>query len=160
MKSERIWPVGIVVAMAIFVAWMLGVVTVALQHRPQLISDKYYAEGFNLREFKARRAASEATGWKVEVRPFPAEQAEMPLVELAVTEASGAACDSLTGTVAFYRPSNSELDMVSAPIFSIGAGKYLVRIPRPLERGSWQAVLHIERGKQVMDTRVSFFVEQ
>jgi nitrogen fixation protein FixH len=160
MKSEKIWPVGIVVVMTIFVAWMLGVVTVSLQHRPQLISENYYAEGSNLRELKERRAASEATGWKVEVRPLPVEPAEMSLVELTVTEATGASCDSLIGTVAFYRPSDSELDMTSAPIFPIGAGKYLVKIPRQLERGSWQAITQLTRGKQVMDTRVSFFVER
>jgi nitrogen fixation protein FixH len=133
---------------------------VALQHRPQLISDNYYAEGSNLRQIKERQAANDATGWKVQVRPLPVEQAEMPLVELTVTEAAGAACDSLTGTVAFYRPSDSELDMANAPIFPIGAGKYLLKIPRPLERGSWQAVMQLARGKQAMDARVSFFVEQ
>jgi len=160
MKTERIWPVGIVVAMAIFVAWMLGVVTVALQHRPQLISDNYYLEGSNLRQLKELKAAGEATGWKVEVRPLSVEQAETPLVELTVTETTGSTCDSLTGMVAFYRPSDSELDVAHAPIFPIGAGKYLVKIPRPLERGSWQAVMQLARGKQAMDARVIFFVER
>src|SRR5512143_849885 len=100
MKSEKIWPIGIVIIMAVFMAWMLGVVTVSLHQRPQLVSNRYYAEGFNLRELKDRQAASYATGWKVHVRPLPPEPAEFPLVELTVTEATGAACDSLTGTVA------------------------------------------------------------
>lgn len=160
MKSERTWPMGIVVIMAIFVAWMLGVVTVSLRHRPQLVSDKYYAEGVNLREIKERRAASEATGWSVQVRALPVEQTEMPLAELTVTDQTSAACDSLVGTVAFYRPSARELDIAETSIFPIGAGRYVVKLPRPLEHGSWQAVTHLERGKQVMDTRVSFFVER
>ena len=170
MKSDKVWPVGIVVVMAAFVAWMLGVVTISIMHRPQLTSDNYYAEGFNLRDVQQRKAAANDLGWQVHVRPLPIEQAAMPLVEIAVTEKTGAACDSLTGSVAFYRPSNNALDIESAAFFPIGSGKYLVKTPRSLERGSWQAVLNLSSpppagglgevglGKPV-ELRVNFFVE-
>lgn len=159
IPSERVWPAIVIGSIIVFVALMLGIVTVAVQHRPQLVSERYYAEGSNLREWKLQRAASEATGWNVSVTPLATDMAVSPLVELTVTDASGAACDSLAGLVAFYRPSDQALDIASASLQFIGAGRYLVKLPRPLERGSWQAVTHLERGRQRMDKRISFFVE-
>lgn len=159
IPGERIWPAIVIGSMIVFVALMLGIVTVAVQHRPQLVSDRYYAEGSNLREWKLQRAASEATGWNVSVMPLPADMAASPIVELTVTDASGTACDSLIGEVAFYRPSDQALDIASSSLQFIGAGRYLAKLPRPLERGAWQAVTHLERGSQRMNKRISFFVE-
>ncbi len=159
IPSDRVWPAIVIGSMIVFVALMLGIVTVAVQHRPQLVSERYYAEGSNLREWKLQRAASEATGWNVSVTPLAADMAVSPLVELTITDASGATCDSLAGQVAFYRPSDQALDIASTSLQFIGAGRYLVKLPRPLERGSWQAVTHLERGRQRMDKRISFFVE-
>jgi FixH len=150
IKSDKLWPYGVVVAMIAFVA---------IQHRPQLVSDHYYAEGFNLREIQKRQAVSTALGWQIEVQSLPKEQAAIPLVQLTVRDAMGAVCDSLTGQVALYRPSDQALDIESRSLFPIGAGKYLAKVPRPLERGLWQAVTHLERGVQTFDTRISFFVE-
>ncbi len=158
IPSDRVWPVIVIGSMIVFVAWMLGIVTVAVQHHPQLVSEHYYAEGSNLRELKQQQAASDATGWNVSVTPLAADVAASPLVELTVTDASGAACDSLSGHVAFYRPSDQALDIAAASLLSIGAGRYVVKLPRPLERGSWQAVTHLERGRQQMDKRIHFFV--
>ena len=159
ITTDRMWPFGIVAAMIIFVALMLAVVTIAVQHRPQLVSDDYYAEGFNLREWKEHKAASEAMGWKIQVQPLALDLSASPLVELTITDRTGAALDSLSGHVAFYRPSDKALDLENATLQAIGSGRYLARLPRPLEAGSWQAVTHLERGAQEMDTRVSFFVE-
>ena len=160
MRSDRIWPLGIVIAMTVFVAGMLAVVTVSFQHRPQLTTENYYAEGANLRAVYERKQANAATGWRVQVQPLPVVAGELPLIELTVTNASGVACDSLTGSVAFYRPSDQALDIESSSIVSAGAGKYRVKLPRVLERGSWQAVTHLQRGQQSFDTRANFFVEQ
>ena len=160
MTNERVWPLGIVTVMIVFVAVMLGVVTVAFQHRPQLVTEHYYAEGSNLREWKEHKEASEATGWQVQVKPMAPDLSVTPLVELAVTDLTGSAVDSLTGNVTFYRPADKSLDIELTALQTIGGGRYLAKLPRRLETGSWQAVTHLERGAQKMDTRVSFFVER
>ena len=160
MKNNRVWPVGIIMAMAVFVAIMLAVVTVSFQHRPQLVTENYYAEGFNLRQWKDHAAASAATGWQVQVRPLPLDLSIAPLVQLLISDAGGKTCDSLSGNVTFYRPSDQSLDLATTSLQAVGGGKYLAKLPRPLEYGSWQAVTHLEHGSQQMDTRVSFFVEK
>jgi hypothetical protein len=159
IQSDHVWPAAVIISMIVFVAWMLGIVTIAVEHRPQLVTEHYYAEGSNLREWKARQAASEATGWQVQVRPLPTDVATTPLVELVVTDANGTATDSLWGQVAFYRPSDQSLDIERTDLQFVGAGRYLAKLPRPLEHGSWQAITHLERALQQMDRRISFFVE-
>jgi nitrogen fixation protein FixH len=138
---------------------MFAVVMISLKRHPQLTSSDYYAEGFNLLESVARKSASEATGWQLKVRPLPPEKADMPLVELTVTDKTGSPCDSLTGQIGFYRPSDAALDIESAPFIPIGTGKYLIKIPRPLEHGSWQAIANLNRQQSVAELRVGFFVE-
>jgi len=158
-RPEVAWPMGIIAALAIFISINLAFVTVALEHRPELVSEHYYSEGYNLKGIAEREAASEATGWQVAVRCLPAQQADMPLAELTAAEASGEPCDSLAGEVGFYRPSNKTLDLGPIPIQYVGTGRYLVYLPRSLERGSWQALVHLQRGRQEFSKRISMFVD-
>ncbi len=158
--NDRVWPVGLAVAMAVFLALILAVVTVAVRHRPELISSRYYAEGYNLKELSAKQAATEATGWSLAIRTLPTEQAGMPLLEVEVHEADGQPCGSLIGELALYRPSDQALDIPSAKLRVMGAGKYFVPLPRTLERGSWQAIVHLTRGRQEYYRRHDFFVER
>jgi nitrogen fixation protein FixH len=160
LSAERTWPTGIAIFMTAFIAVNLAFVTMAFRHRPQLVSDHYYADGYNLRDIAQRKAAGEATGWNVQARVLPLAQAEMPLVEVNVSGATGAPCDSLTGEARFYRPSDKSLDIAPLPLHYVGHGRYLAFLPRPLEHGSWQAIVYVTRGKQELEKRVNLFVEQ
>jgi nitrogen fixation protein FixH len=157
IQSGRIWPVMIVTGLAVFVAVNVAFMTVAFKHKPQLVSEQYYAEGFNLKQIAANKASGDATGWQVLAQTLPRDQSERPLVQLTV---SGPGADSLSGSAAFYRASDQTMDVPAQALRSIGGGKYLVVLPRPLEYGSWQAVVHLERGKQQLDTRVRLYVEK
>jgi nitrogen fixation protein FixH len=159
-KSFQLWPVGLIVVMTAFVAVNLAFLTVAFRHKPQLVSDHYYAEGFDLKDIARRNAAGNATGWKLTAHCLPPDQADQPLVEVQVVTAAGVPCDSLTGSASFYRPSNNRLDIPSSSLRFIGGGRYLAVLPRPLERGAWQAVVKIARGSQSLEQRVSLFVER
>lgn len=158
-SKDTIWPVGLTAAMVVFIAINIAFVTVAFRNRPQLVSENYYAEGYNLKEITQRDAASQATGWTVTIRSLPLEQADMPLAELTVKEASGTPCDSLAGQVGFYRPSDKTLDRAPLPIQYVGTGRYLIYLPHALERGAWQAQVDLKRDRQAYSKRISFFVD-
>ena len=160
LTAERAWPAGIIAFMTMFIAINLAFVTMSFRHRPQLVSDHYYADGYNLREIARRKAAGEATGWNVQARLLPLAQVNMPLVEVNVSDVNGAPCDSLTGEASFYRPSDKALDITPQPLQYVGRGRYLAFLPRPLERGSWQAIVQVSRGHQKLEQRVNLFVEQ
>lgn len=150
---------GIVAVLTIVVAVNAAFVTVALRHKPELVSDQYYSEGYNLKEIAERKAAGAATGWKLAGKPMPYDGNGPALYELTVTEANGMPGDSLVGDVAFYRPSNKSLDIRPQPIRAAGPGRYLVVLPRPLERGAWQALVHVARKSNSLEQRLSFLSE-
>jgi nitrogen fixation protein FixH len=156
----RFWPAGILIGFAAFVAVNLAFVTVAFRHKPELVSDHYYSEGSNLRQIAERKAASDATGWTVRIRCLPVSDSDKPLVELNVAQSNGLPCDSLIGTAAFYRPSSKALDIAAIPMRFVGTGRYLVVLPRRLERGAWQVIAHLARHDQQSDVRLNLFSEE
>ena len=158
-KNGGLWPMGIIAVLTIVVAGNAAFVTVALRHKTELGSKDYYAEGTNLKAISGPKAAGESTGWRVQGRLMPADQSGPALYELTVTESSGEPCDSLSGEVSFYRPSSRVLDIASLSARPAGPGRYLIVLPRPLERGAWQAVVHVQRGRQALDQRLGFFAE-
>jgi nitrogen fixation protein FixH len=158
--DHKIWPIGLVIAMTVFVAVILAMVTVAVNNRPQLVSEHYYADSYDLKELVAERSASQATGWKLSLTPLPLSQADMPLLQLKVREANDEPCDSLQGEISLYRPSDKALDITAATVRPMGAGKYFIVLPRALEHGAWQALVNVSRGKQKYRDRLSFFVDE
>lgn len=158
-KSGGLWPAGIITVLTIVVAVNAAFVTVALRHRPQLVSKDYYAAGFNLKAIAERKAAGAATGWRVRGKPLPLDGSGPALFELTVMDANGLPCDSLQGEVGFYRPSDKSLDISAQSLRFVGSGRYLAVLPRSLERGSWQALVNVKRARQELDQRLSFFVE-
>jgi nitrogen fixation protein FixH len=160
LHKKNIWPAALIAFFAIFFAVQMALLTFAFQHKPQMVSDKYYAEGFNLKQIAERQAASKATGWNVTARSLPFKSADMPLVELTVVDRTGAPCDSLSGDVAFYRPSNKNLDLAPLPVRYAGQGRYLVFPPHLLTHGAWQAVVHLNRGTQNYLQQLPLFVEK
>jgi nitrogen fixation protein FixH len=142
-----------------FVAINLAFVTMAFRHKPQLVSDSYYADGLNLRDLAARRAASNAAGWNVAVRCMPLADSDNPLVEVKVSQSNGSPCDSLTGTAAFYRPSDKTLDVAPQPLQFVGTGRYFVALPHPLNRGAWQALVRLANGSKQADVQVRLYSE-
>ena len=157
--AERAWPLGLAAGLIVFIAINLAFVTVAFKNKPQLVSENYYAEGYNLRAIAEREAAGQAAGWSVSLRLLPLDQADMPLAEMIVIESEGIPADSLLGSVGFYRPSNKALDIAPLPAQFVGGGRYVIFLPRTLERGAWQAVVNLARDRSALEQRLSLFVE-
>ncbi|HEY3296390.1 MAG TPA: FixH family protein [bacterium] len=155
----RFWPTGLLMSFTAFIAVDVAFVTTAFRHQPQMVSEHYYADGFNLRQIAERKAATDATGWAVHARCLPATESESPLVELNVTGRDGLPCDSLAGTASFYRPSDKSLDIQPLPLRFMGTGRYFVVLPHPLAHGGWQVVAHLARGSQQSDMRLNLFAE-
>jgi len=155
----RFWPMGILIYFTAFVAVNLAIVSLAFRHPPALVSGHYYADGLNLRQIAERDAASHAAGWIVKVASMPLAESDKPLVELRISNLNGTPCDSLTGTAAFYRPSNQTLDIAPLPLHFAGTGRYFVVLPRPLEHGAWEVDTHFQHGRQESATHVSLFAE-
>lgn len=159
-RAERAWPLGLAAGLIVFIAINLAFVTVAFKNKPELVSENYYAEGYNLRAIAERTAAGDAAGWSVSLTLLPLEQADLPLAELIATESDGTPADSLLGSVGFYRPSNKALDVAPLPLQFVGGGRYLAFLPRPLECGAWQAEVNLSRGNSSLEKRISLFAEK
>jgi len=153
----RFWPTGMLMCFAAFLAAILAFVTMSFRHMPELVSESYYRDGFDLRQIAQRRAASDATGWIVQARYMPGLESEQSLVELTIAKGGGAPCDSLSGTAALYRPSDKALDIATLPLQFVGTGRYFVVLPHGLVHGAWQVVAHLSRGTQQADARVNLF---
>jgi nitrogen fixation protein FixH len=158
-NNKIIWPIGLTVVIAVFLAFILGVITIAVRNKPQLVSEHYYSEGYNLKEIVDKQNASEATGWKLKIVPPSTEYTDTPILQIQVLEANDTPCDSLHGDIALYRPSDKTLDIPSMSLRVMGAGKYFVMLPRILERGAWQAVVRLSRQQQEFQQRQNLFVE-
>jgi nitrogen fixation protein FixH len=157
-EKFRLWPTGLFVFATIFIAVNLAFVTAAFRHRPQLVRPDYYEAGSNLRALAVQQGENDASGWAVTIKPLPRDYAAQSLITLSVHDSAGAA-DSLIGTVGFYRPANLHLDLPPQPIKDIGGGNYLVMLPRPLERGMWQADVNLSGNGRKLVRRIQFFVE-
>ncbi len=152
-KRKNYWPTAIVVSLTAFVAFMLGIATVCGRSSSDLVSQSYYEDGSNLKQWAERKAANAATGWNVSVI---ANESQAVLI---VTSSVGERCDSLQGQAGFYRPSNAGLDIAAGNLHSQGGGVYVVNLPRPLEAGAWQADIRLSRGGMTFENRVPFFVD-
>lgn len=148
------WPIGIVASLIAFVAFMLAIVTASTRLSSDVVSKRYYEEGYNLKQVLADKAKTAATGWQVKVATAGGTEAVV-----VVVDASGLPRDSLIGEVGFYRPADARLDIAKTALRGQGGGVYLAGLPRPLENGSWQALVQLSFGRQIYENRIGFFVD-
>jgi len=152
--DENLWPMIIVAILTATVAMNAVVVTVAMQHPPELVTDHYYEKGANLKQVVGEKQATERTGWKVTAKTLE----DNSLVVLSVIDAAGLPCDSIAGSCALYRPSDKRLDQTSVQVLPMGNGQYAVKPAMPLTRGAWECVAELSRGEKVYHNRVALFV--
>lgn len=153
--QDRAWPLGIMAALTVAVAFNVAMLTVSMQAPPDVVSDDYYNKGLNLKDIVAKERASDGLGWTVTLIP-----ADNQAMVVSVRDAMGQPLDSLNGDIAFYRASNMELDIPGQSIQPAGGGTYKVSLPRNLEPGSWQAIATMTKGQQHYQKRHTIFVEK
>ena len=154
-QGKNWWPIGIVASLVAFVAFILAIVTATTRLSSDVVSKQYYEEGYNLKQVIADKQQTAATGWKVSVTSMGGTEATVMVVD-----ANGMPRDSLVGEVGFYRPSDARLDMATTVLRGQGAGVYKASLPRPLESGSWQALVKLTQGRLSYENRVNFFVDK
>jgi len=158
--DQNLWPALIVGSLTALVAFSFAVLRIADREKSELVSENYYAEGYNLREIVELERATEATGWQVEVVPLSADRSGEAMLQLNVLDRHGEQCDSLAGECAIYRPSDGTLDIEPSALTFIGAGRYIRQLPRDLERGRWEAVVTLHREPNRFYSRLPFFVDR
>lgn len=156
--DQNLWPMIIIAVLTGTVAINLAVLTIAQQNPPELMSETYYEDGYNLKDVVNKQQATERTGWKVTAQAIAGEKGEAPVVMLTVVDQAGLPCSLIKGTAALYRPSDKHLDIEAAMLTEVGGGRYVMKAPRVLEHGAWQCVCDLAQGSKTYSNRVPLFV--
>ena len=156
--DKHLWPYLIVGALTALVAFSFAVLKIANRNPSELVAPDYYDRGFNLKEIVATERATQATGWAVKVVPLSVESSGDLIVQINIMDRDDLPCDSVTGVCAFYRPSDSSLDIPAKELTFIGRGRYICSVPRELEKGLWNAVLDLKKGTDSYRNRITFMV--
>jgi nitrogen fixation protein FixH len=143
MKSATLWkwaPVMILGPTVLFAVWRVALVV----NDPSFAADETaYARGLAFDEELARRAASQALGWQVELLPPAADTRADGVVQVRVRDAAGAPVTGLTGNLrAFHNAHPAEARL--APITAAAEpGGYEARL-RADRAGQWQWQIALE----------------
>ncbi|MBK6766525.1 MAG: FixH family protein [bacterium] len=152
--DNNLWPLIIIAILTGTIAVNIGVLTIAAQNPPELMTENYYEKGVDLKQVVTEKQETQRTGWKV-----TASMVDPQLVMLTAIDAAGLPRDSLTGRCSLYRPSSKQLDQESVQILSMGGGRYAVKTATPLLRGAWECVADLSLGQKHFRDRLPFFVE-
>lgn len=152
--DQNLWPMIIIAVLAGTFAMNAVLVTVAAKNPPELMTERYYEKGVNLKQVVNEKQATLRTGWKVTAVAAD----ERDLVLLTIIDGAGLPCDSVVGMCSLYRPSDKSLDQPTSAILPMGNGRYAVKAASPLVRGAWECVADLSRGEQHFRDRISFFV--
>lgn len=143
-------PAVLLGATMIFAAWRVALVV----NDPSFAADETaYARGLAFDEELARRAATEALGWSVELVPPAADAGADGVVQLRVRDAAGAPVAGLTGNVrAFHNAHPAEARL--APIGPAAEpGRYEARL-RADRAGQWQWQVALEGAEGAWSSRL------
>jgi len=99
------WPLFVVVLLLSGIGGAFAVLIAAKSDGGVQIVENYYEKAARWDDTAAQRAASDALGWKIEVRiePFDSSKALQP-VELFISDRTGEPVTDLTGTIRAFRP--------------------------------------------------------
>lgn len=153
--DNNLWPMIIIAILAGTFAMNAVLVTVAAKNPPELMTERYYEKGANLKQVVNEKQATLRTGWKVTASTVGAER---DLVMLTIIDGAGLPCDSIVGSCSLYRPSDKSLDQASMQIHPVGNGQYAIKTVAPLTRGAWECVADLSLGEKHFRDRISFFV--
>ena len=104
VKSRNLWPVGIVVTFALFIAGTAALVVLSTRSNVELVHPDYYKEELRFQEQINQREHTRALSEPVRVT-YDAEQRRLTLALPAAHAAALA-----TGEIQLYRPSSAGMD--------------------------------------------------
>jgi nitrogen fixation protein FixH len=142
------WGTGIVLAYTVFIVLIVTAVGKALNQSVDLVTPDYYAQELDYQN-KYDKMANAGTLKE----PVTVEQAGTDVVLTFPKDITG----PLTGTVLFYRPSNSAED-VSMPI-SIGQDGKMVVPTAKLKKGNYSVLVDWKAGATKYFNKLILFVQ-
>lgn len=129
MKQKRnLWPLGIILAFALFIPATLALVVVACLNRNELVTQDYYEQEIRYQEHMERAGRA---------RLLPASvvfDASRQSIQIALP--SEHVQQGLTGSIQLYRPSNAALDR-ELPLAADARGGQIIDA-RSLHPGLWK----------------------
>lgn len=132
------WPAFIVALLLLSVGTSVGTLVIAGTDGGAQIVDDYYQQGVRWDETAARRAASEALGWTVEVVVQPTGLQEgLRTVDVVVRDRAGQGVDGLQGMLRASRPQHAAA-VAALPLQPVPGEAGLYRQQMPVAaRGIW-----------------------
>jgi nitrogen fixation protein FixH len=144
MKTEKgsfnPWPLGIVIAFALFIAGAAVLVALATSGRSELVTADYYEQELRYQQRIERIERTRPFEETVEIVYSPESRA----VELLLPEAHAAA--GAHGEVVMYRPSSKGLDR-TMPLEIDTAGRQTIAAA-DLQRGLWRVQVSWQVGSE------------
>ncbi len=131
--GRNLWPLGILVAFALFAIGTVGLIVMASFHNPELVSADYYAQELDYQQHLERAGRAQAL-------PDPARVAyDIATQTIAITLPPGQAAQHPAGSIQLYRPSAAgqdrrlelKLDATGRQVFSareLSPGLWRVRV--------------------------------
>jgi hypothetical protein len=148
LKIKWNWGTKIVVVYAIFIVLILTAVFKALNEKVDLVTPDYYAQevGYQTKLDKMQNAESLTV-------PVSATQTGADVVIAFPSEVKG----PYTGTVLFYRPSNSA-DDVTLPVTADATGQMTVPTAK-LKRGNYSVLVDWAGSGKTYFSKLTLFVQ-
>ncbi len=148
LKLKWNWGTKIVVAYAIFIVLILTAVFKALGEKVDLVTPDYYAQEVGYQNKLDKMDNAEGL-----TQPVSAIQTADGVVVTFPAEVKG----PYSGTVLFYRPSNSA-DDITVPVAANADGKMVVPTTR-LKRGNYSLLVDWEAAGKKYFSKLAIFIQ-
>ncbi len=148
IKREHLWPIGVVVALAVNVAANVVIIRAANQPQSEVVESDYYRKAVAWDSTLAERDRSAALGWRVDasmVRLAPGRAR----VAVTLADSSGAPLTGADVTVTAIH-NRSAASPVTAHLAADAAG-YAAELPL-VHSGLWELRLTVKRGAERYET--------
>ena len=131
-KSKFNWGTGILITIIIFMVITIGSVIFLMNQKVELVASDYYNKGIHHQEQIDRMNRTNILGDEVSITP------ENGFIRLVLPKSF--AQKSLSGTIQFYRPSDSKKDFAVTVAIDTGAQQLIST--QNMEKGYWKVKLN------------------
>ena len=153
------WVLGWIAMVAVILSANVVMIVIAHRTSPGLVVEDYYEQGKNYNKTLERRAAETKLGWKTELEiPGESVVGREERISVRVTDEKGKGLSAATATFFAYRPSNASADF-SLPMTPGDSDTFTVEPVFPMA-GTWDIIVSIERGEELLDLPKRIFVSK
>lgn len=132
-KKKSLWPLAIVLSLAIFATFIVSVAVYISGKEVNLTRKNYYTESMDYDRIMAMKRASQV----LEERPSIGYNSQLKVIEVLFPQGTGA---TISGNIEFIKPDNAELDF-EQKIELKDKSKFVINA-QDLKTGIWEARLY------------------